>query len=319
MAYFAPETEAEGEQIRFAVSDVDDPERWTPLNDGHPILVSQLGERGVRDPFLLRVPDSGEVILVATDLSIYPDQDWDRAVRHGSRSVVIWRTFDLVEWSGPEIVEVSPATFGNTWAPKAYWSEPRQAWLLIWASADYSTSENRDAERHQALFAAETKDFRTFGPAFVYSDPGHTVIDASFIQHNGRWYRFSANSLGSTAPGRGEHILVEVGDALESATFVPLVIDLGKPELVHAEGPAPFVGPDNASWYVLIDENGLRGYQLYRTTDLDSGIWEHRQEAQLPPDARHGSVLRISMAEREQLLSQSDHARTAAPATTARR
>lgn len=302
LAYFTPESAEDGERIRLAVSDPGNPERWTAVAGGRPILESALGERGARDPFLLRDPASGEVVLLATDLRVFPDDDWARAVRHGSRALLVWRTRDLVTWQDAQLVTVAPDCVGNVWAPKAYWSAERDAWLVIWASARYADTDARERAAHQALLAATTRDFREFGPSFVYLDPGHDVIDAAFVEAHGRSYRFSANSLGED-PDTGRHILVEVGDGLEDEAFAPVVVDLGKPELVHAEGPAPFVDTDRGLWYVLIDENGHRGYQLYRTTDPASGSWSHVQDAVLPSGARHGSVLPITLEERERLLA----------------
>lgn len=309
LAYFQPETAADGEQIRFAVSEVDDPSSWVELHGGVPVLTSSLGEAGVRDPFLLRDPRTGGFVLIATDLRIFPDQDWKRATQTGSRSIVVWHSEDLVEWTPPALIEVAPPEAGNTWAPKAFWSEPRGAWLMIWASALYPAELYPDGDRsagdqHQILLAATTDDFRSFGLAEVYSDPGHTVIDATFLVHEDTWYRFSANELSAEqTPDRGQHILMERGTALEDPEFVAVFEDIGKPELRHAEGPSVFAGPSGDRWYLLIDENGYRGYQLYSTDDLASGSWTRDESATLPPDARHGSVLPISLVERERLLA----------------
>ena len=40
-----------GEQIYFAVSE--DGMHWQDLNGGQPVLVSDIGESGVRDPFIV--------------------------------------------------------------------------------------------------------------------------------------------------------------------------------------------------------------------------------------------------------------------------
>ncbi|BEL04410.1 hypothetical protein Q0Z83_026010 [Actinoplanes sichuanensis] len=301
LAYFKPEITADGEQVRFAVSDIDGPAGWTELNGGRPVLVNDLGERGVRDPFLVRDTRNGRFIVLGTDLRIFPDHDWKRATRTGSRSVVIWESDDLVSWSPPTLVEVAPPHAGNTWAPKAFWSRQRGAWLMIWASALYH--DTTGPEQHQRLLAAQTDDFRTFTPAEIYHDPGHTVIDATFLVDRGEWYRFSANSLGAgCAEERGRHILMERGTALEDPAYVTVVEDIGKPELRHAEGPSAFAGSSGDRWYLLIDENGHRGYQLYSTGDLPSGRWSHDTSAALPVDARHGSVLPITLNERERLI-----------------
>jgi len=90
------------EQIYFVISR--DGRTWTSLNEGQPVLVSKLGEKGVRDPFLLRAHDGGKggkFVIIATDLSINLNRDWGRAVTKGSKSIVVWESTDLVKWSEP--------------------------------------------------------------------------------------------------------------------------------------------------------------------------------------------------------------------------
>jgi hypothetical protein len=55
------------EQVYFALSK--DGKNWSALNDSKPVLVSQLGEKGVRDHYLLRSHDNKKFYLIATDLS----------------------------------------------------------------------------------------------------------------------------------------------------------------------------------------------------------------------------------------------------------
>jgi hypothetical protein len=56
-------------------------------------------------------------------------------------------------------------------------------------------------------------------------------------------------------------------------------------------------------WYMFIDEFGGRGYVPFETTDLDSGQWTPSKEYQLPPYTSHGSVLPVTRAEYDRLLS----------------
>jgi len=136
-AYFANGRGADAEQVRFAVSAGSDPREWTLLRGGDPILVPDVGEGGARDPFLVRDVRTGRFHLLATDLRAVPDDDWDRAVRRGSRGILIWHSDDLVSWTGPSLVTVAPENAGNAWAPKAVWSEGWQTWLVFFASALY--------------------------------------------------------------------------------------------------------------------------------------------------------------------------------------
>jgi arabinoxylan arabinofuranohydrolase len=55
------------EQIYLAISV--DGCQWEALNGSQPILISTLGEKGVRDPYLLRSHDGRKFYLLATDVS----------------------------------------------------------------------------------------------------------------------------------------------------------------------------------------------------------------------------------------------------------
>jgi hypothetical protein len=55
--YFTGESTADSETISFAVSNGPDPLEWTTLNGGEPVLSSDLGTKGLRDPFLIRGGD----------------------------------------------------------------------------------------------------------------------------------------------------------------------------------------------------------------------------------------------------------------------
>ena len=66
-----------GEQIYFSLSR--DGMHWNDLNGGKPVLVSEIGEKGVRDPFILRNPLNGKYVIIATDLRIEAGKGWDAA------------------------------------------------------------------------------------------------------------------------------------------------------------------------------------------------------------------------------------------------
>ncbi|WP_025155376.1 glycoside hydrolase family 43 protein [Leifsonia aquatica] len=301
MAYFESELLTDGEQIRLAVTAGPEPTTWVPLDDGRPMLRSTVGERGARDPFLIRDTRRGVFNIIATDLRVFPDQDWDRATRAGSRSIVVWESEDLVTWSEPWLCEVSPPTAANTWAPKAFWSASEQHWVVLWASALYD-NDDRTSATYQRILMATTADFREFTAPVVYLDLGFNVIDVTFLENEGTWYRFSATAHGEYSPDLGNHIFIEQGPSMLSADFRPLAVDVGKGVLVRGEGPAVVRSVNGDRWYLLIDEFGHRGYQLFETTDLATGKWDHLSTAVLPAGARHGSLLPITLMEKARLI-----------------
>ena len=154
-ATFKGEQTPMSEQIYFGLSK--DGRNWTALNGGEPVLVSKVGEKGVRDPFLLRSHDGKTFYLIATDLSINLNGDWNRAQRKASKSIVIWESNDLVKWSKPRLVKVAAPDAGCTWAPEAVYDEENRDYLVFWASRNRS-----DDFAKQRIWAARTKDFHRF-------------------------------------------------------------------------------------------------------------------------------------------------------------
>ena len=166
------------EQIYFGLSK--DGRNWEALNGGEPVLVSTIGERGVRDPYLMRTHDGRGFILIATDLSIHLSRhDWHRAVTQGSRSIVVWTSRDLVKWSEPRLLEVAPEDAGCAWAPEIVYDEEAGGYLIFWAS----TTRSDNFEKHR-IWATRTKNFREVGEPFVFIEKPTTIIDTTIV-HDG--------------------------------------------------------------------------------------------------------------------------------------
>jgi len=279
------------EQIYFALSK--DGRNWTALNDGKPVLVSKLGEKGVRDPYLLRSHDGKKFYLIATDLSIALNRGWSRAVRAGSRSLVIWESSDLVHWSEPRLVPVAPDDAGCTWAPEAIYDEEKGDYLVFWAS----TTGSDNFSKHR-IWAARTKDFQTFSAPFIYIEKPTAVIDTTIV-HDGRsYYRFSKDE-------RDKAITLETSPKLTGPwTEVP---NFSLARLQGYEGPAGYViepasSEKPAVWCLILDHyaKGL-GYQPFVTHDLASGHFTPGESFVFPFPFRHGSVIPVTAAEYQRL------------------
>jgi hypothetical protein len=100
-SYFTGEGTEDGEQVYFALSEGNDPLHWKELNGGKPVLRSSLGNKGVRDPFIIRSPEGDRFYLIATDLKINGNWDWGAAQTQGSRAIIVWESDNLVDWSEP--------------------------------------------------------------------------------------------------------------------------------------------------------------------------------------------------------------------------
>ena len=78
----------QGEQIYFSLSK--DGLHWKDLHDGKPVICSEVGECGLRDPFLIRKADGSGFVIIATDLCIANGRGWDAAVKTGSKNLAVW-------------------------------------------------------------------------------------------------------------------------------------------------------------------------------------------------------------------------------------
>ena len=198
LVHFIEDPEHYAERIYLDLSEGDDPERWHPLNGGQPILTSPLGTRGVRDPYLVRNPETGRVYIIATDLQVFAEgggsdggSDWYKFSHHGSTNLIVWHSDDLVHWSEPHALDVSRrpdgshAQLGMAWAPEAMWvpdyypadpADPaadgeaaddagadggRGAFVLYWSSTMFADDDTDHADPgvYDRVMWGATRDF----------------------------------------------------------------------------------------------------------------------------------------------------------------
>jgi hypothetical protein len=307
--HFTGEDDADGEAVHFAVSRGADALHYDDLDGGRPVLRWTRGSGGVRDPFVVRSPRDGRFFLLATDLAIHRDGDWDAAQRTGSRAIVVWESPDLVRWSEPRSVTLVPETAGDAWAPEAVWDEERGEFFVFWASTLYAPDDpEHRGESYHRMLGASTRDFVTFSEPRVWSDPGHSVIDSTVVAHDGRYYRFTKDErTPSSSTPSSKFITVERSTDLRSTSYEPVTDGVGRgadggPGVEHGEGPAVVRSLTDDRWYLFIDEFGGRGYVPFWSTDLDASVWTMAEDHRLPTRARHGSVLPITRTEHEALL-----------------
>ncbi len=301
----------DGEKIYFAASRGNNALKWDELNNGRPVIESTKGTLGLRDPFLIRSPGGDRFFLIATDLSIGRNGDWDAAQRHGSRYLEVWESTDLVTWSEQRHVLVSPETAGNTWAPEAYWDDELQTYVVYWASKLYAADDpDHTGSTYNRMLYATTSDFRTFSAPQIWQDRGESRIDSTVIKESGAYYRFTKDEGGG---GTGCSDIIQEKSSSLTAVDLP-----GKPSWVMqdscigrdagtsaVEGPTVFKsnpGDTSGSKYNLfVDEYGGRGYIPLGTNDLEAPDWKVPAQYSLPSSPRHGTVIPVTQAELDRL------------------
>jgi hypothetical protein len=305
--YFGGDSTADGEQIRFALSRGNDPLHWRELNGGRPVLTSTVGEQGVRDPYIIRAPGGGKFYIIATDLRMAGRDggQWWVVQRQGSLSIVVWESTDLVHWSAPRLAQVAPEEAGNAWAPEAAWDPQLGKFVVFWASRLYVPGDkHRHRLSNNRMLYATTDDFRSFSAPRLWHDPGHSVIDATVIEHAGRYYRFTKDDREQPegAPC-AKSITAQRSSSLTSSHYDFIADCIGRGAMGDGEGPLVFKSNTEEKWYLFIDEYGNRGYVPFETTDLDSGKWTPVNDYLMPGKPRHGVVLPVTQAELDRLLA----------------
>ncbi|MBJ6619036.1 family 43 glycosylhydrolase [Streptomyces sp. DHE17-7] len=306
-AYFTGEGTADGEQIRYALSRGNDALRWRELNGGEPVLTSTTGERGLRDPFVIRSPDGDRFFMIATDLRMYRNSSgsWDEVQRHGSKSIMVWESTDLVHWTDQRLVEVAPDNAGNTWAPEAYWDDELDAYVVFWASKLYADDDpGHTGSTYNRMLYATTEDFRSFSEPKVWNDPGYSVIDSTVVEHEGTYYRYTKDERDpSSGSPCSKFVTAEKSTSLTDTSFDFVSDCIGRGAMERGEGPTVFKSNTEEKWYLFVDEYGGRGYLPFETTDLASGEWTPSTDYQLPASPRHGTVIPVTQAEYDRLLA----------------
>ena len=283
------------EQIYLGISV--DGRHWDALNGGKPVLVSDVGEKGVRDSFLLRSHDGQKVWLIATDLSVNRNPNWGRNTHAGSRSIVVWESGDLVHWSPPRLAPVAPEDAGCAWAPEAIYDEKAGDYLVYWAS-----TTRRDNFSKQRIWAVHTKDFRSFDKPFIYVEKPNHVIDIHIMRDGDTYYRFLKDDKIKSVTMETSKQLMGPWQDLPQFTS-----GQGK----NSEGPICFQLKATGNgrppeWCLLLDDlsrSGARCYMPFVSDDLSTGQFKPAIDFHFPYPFRHGSVLPISTEERERLKS----------------
>jgi hypothetical protein len=300
LVHFTSEA-GEGEQIRFSVST--DGYRWNDLNGSRPVMMSDVGDRGVRDPSIIRAASGNKFYILATDLRMANGRGWDAAMHKGSTSMVIFESTDLVTWSAPRLVSIAgniPGA-GCVWAPEAIYDPDAGDYLVYW-----TTISTRDGIDKPRIYYSRTRDFVTFTPAALYIDrPGKAgLIDTQIVSSQDpkaafRYYR---------ASGDGEITLEGANSLLGDWVRIGDLRSVGLTGK-DVEGPILFRLADSGKWGLWVDQYAKKGGYLALTSHDLSKAENFRlvDPARISLGAskkRHGSILNITAGEYQALLAK---------------
>ena len=323
MVHFIEDSAGYAEKIYLDVSRGDNPEQWDPLNAGKPILASDLGTTGIRDPYLTYNPDTGTYYIIATDLRVFGGDrgvtgcmEWCYWSSKGSTKLNVWESKDLVSWSDLRQFDVALSDgakvgeLGMAWAPEATWVPdyygPGQGgFVLYWSSNVYANAEHTGSSYSRILWGA-TPDFtqESYDYGGVFIDAGGNTIDTTIIQNDGKTYRITKDN------SAGKGIYLESTSAAEwwkpAATWTQLQTRIGAVwaggNAGGVEGPAVFQRHGEDKWYLYVDVIPSTGYRPMETTNLDAGFTQLVSSSFfMAPSTKHGGIVGLTKAQYDEI------------------
>jgi Glycosyl hydrolases family 43. len=294
--HFKEKTTPDGEQVYFALST--DGFNWEQVNGGQPVLWSDQGDKGVRDHTIVRTKN-GKFYIIATDLSLANhfhgkyQGSWGNITREGSKSLSLWESDDLLNWSEQRMIQLGDENFGCLWAPDVIYDQTEEEYVLHWSSSHASNDFG-----NKAIYYSRTKDFENFtAPQLMYQKEDSGVIDSAIYEDNGKFYRF----VKSEANPHG--VILQKGDSL---TGEYITIDAFNREMEKL-GSSSYEAPtayklSNGKWCLMLDFFGVagegQGYVPFIADEFESGRFIRADESfSFPYRFKHGTVLSITMKE----------------------
>ncbi|MBW4080017.1 glycoside hydrolase family 43 protein [Paenibacillus sp. S150] len=295
--HFKEKKTPDGEQVYFALST--DGFHWEAVNNGKPVLESNIGDKGVRDHSIVRTRE-GRFIILATDLSLANhfegkyEGDWGNITTIGSKALSLWESEDLVNWSEQRLVHLGDENFGCLWAPDVIYDSQAEDYVLHWSSSHVS-----NAYGDKAIYYSRTKDFKTYSkPELLCQKADSGIIDSAIYEENGMFYRFLKSEANPST------LILETGDRIVGGEYKRNAVfdrEMAKLRQGFYEAPTAFQLPDG-KWCLMLDYYGVegkgQGYVPFISDTLESGEFLLSEASfSFPYGFKHGTVLPVTNEE----------------------
>ncbi|CEH18747.1 hypothetical protein CBOM_05459 [Ceraceosorus bombacis] len=311
----------ETEAVYAHLSVGNSPLKYTVVNEGQPILRSEVGSKSIRDPYLISKPDRSQSWIIGTDVNVRQyNGDYGKVQRNQSRGIVIFESngASLSDWKpariSPPLID-ERAGFVN--APSAVWDPIKNAFLVTWGSAVFKTAQQDDKDQPPTfIWSAYTTDFQTFSKAQPYYTPKDgAATDMAIAALNGTtdsksFARFFRDDTNGTLKVRGQISRDGVNgkwiDIGGTDGFVDPKNNNGGPLLFKDN-------IDQSRWHIWVD-GFVSGYRPFETNDIAQPHPQPSSTDGFPVGSKQGNVVPLTEAQYSALSKAWD---VPAPADTA--
>lgn len=262
--------------------------KWTALKGGKPFLEPMVGGKLMRDPCIIKGPDSLFHMVWTTS--------WE------DKGIGIAHSEDLINWSDQEFVPVMEhePKARNCWAPEITWDPDGRQYVIYWATTlpDRFTETAASADKgwNHRMYCTTTRDFKSYTKTRLFYNPGFNVIDSTIVRVCNQYVMITKDET-RHPPAKNLHIATS-----DKATGPwSHVNEPFTPQGLWVEGPTVLKIGDH--WYVYYDCYTMHRYGAMKTGDFKT--WEDVSgRLTVPEGMRHGSALAVSQDVLDGLLKQ---------------
>lgn len=285
----------DNENIYYAISTLEKPFDFVPLNNGQRIVSADTIalKKGVRDPHVLRGKD-GWFYMVNTDMRCA--EGWA-----SNRGIVLMRSKDLVNWQHSTVhfpEKYKGTHFANVtrvWAPETIWDPKAKKYLVYFSLLTNDGTIPYD----KVFYCYANKDFTDLEgePTFFY-DRGSATIDMDIVYNkkDKLYHAFYKNEgSGGICKVTAKQLTAAKGKEPGSQWSQPS--ETLQQTKVAVEGAGVWQLIDNKKWILMYDCYGSGYYQFCESDDLTHFTLKAQTETKGMFTPRHGTVLPITDAE----------------------
>jgi hypothetical protein len=235
-------------------------------------------------------------------------------IEAGTQQLLLWATKTMLTWGieqqiPKEVFDTSEDGYkADSWygAPKMYYDQESDQYIITWHAADARLSMNGNEEhdkpywRSIRTFYVLTSDFSAFTKPqrlfyFTGIHENMPTMDVIIRKENGRYYAFIKDERwpGDVSAGY-KAIHIARSDKLTGPYENPgaAITDTWR------EGQTLVRNSKDSGWYLYVERYPYE-YTLYEAENFE-GVW--KSKAIKPFSARHGSVVRINEATYQAIL-----------------
>ena len=302
----------QGEQIRYALSC--DGYNYTSLNGGRPIVSSDTIalKKSIRDPHIMRAQDGKTFYMVLTDMR--SDDGWQ-----SNDGLILMKSTDLIHWSHtaidfptrfPHLEGFDKENLHAVWAPQTIYDEKSGRYMIYYSIGrhdwEYPTSDPHFKQPYFKLFYSwANADFTDITEPKLLFDFGTAAIDGDIVKNptTGEYVLFFKDE-GRSVMNKGFKTRQGVMRATSKSLTGPYTIEwkhIQNPGQYPVEGSSvfPLIGKKQ---YVLMYDCYAQGfYQFCKSDNLKDFTFVQNTPTRGTFTPRHGSVMHITLAEKERL------------------